>query len=974
MNSFLDEISKSVVNKYKEYHNITVIFPSRRAGLFFKKNFSKYIKIPLWSPEVLSLTDFITKHSELEVKDSLTLIFELYNVYIKYFPEESFDNFIHWGEIIINDFDIIDKYLADAKQVFKSIKNWKELEDRFPPEIPEEYKIFWKSVIDLDTSEKKSFVKTWEILEKIYNEYILILKSKKIAYEGLALRELHNNLLSGKEIKKEKIIFAGFYAFSKSEEEIISYLIQKGKVEIYFDVDNFYIENKNQEAGHHIRNSIERFKNVIKKNNLKEEDYLFIVDANSLFSKNKEIFIIGAPLQVGISKAVGSTLKDLMEKDSFILKDKNLNELLNNLVIILPDESILLQVLYSLPDEIKEFNVSVGFPFKDTSLFSLLLLIKDLYENSIKVEKKILFHYADIQRILLHPYIRFIDVDLIFKIINTINLKNIIYSSVIYDMELKEILEENNEALEVIRNIFSTLNDDIEKAIEYIKSLILTITKRIEKSKDEYYKKFQFEYIFYFYKEFEKLTLLISKYKTKLRVNTLFKILISIYKKLYIPFSGEPVKGMQIMGLLESRNLDFENVFVLSMNEGIVPSTGFEYSFIPYNLRKSFKLPTFEDNNSIEAYFFYRLIQRAKNIFLFYDTEVSNYSKEKSRFLLQIEKDVYKFHKKITNKILSLKTPAVKILPITINKNEEVLSLLLNLEHISPTALITYLDCKLKFYLDRVLNLEEIKTPSEELEDATIGNIFHKIMELIYLPFKNQTVNKEDIETLLYKEFNKDKFDKLFNSAVKLIVEKTKRNIDFEYSSKNKLIKDVIKDFVKITLEKDKELTSFKIIELEKQVELPFHIEIGCNKTKTISLKGIIDRIDLLNDIERIVDYKTGKKYFIEFNPDKTDEFFQKIFSFSKFKDSFQILFYSYIYSELKGKTNFSATIFYPKEQEYKYLLKTVDRNIEEEYYKDFYDNLISLIQEIYNPDVPFTQTEDEATCDYCIYKNICYR
>ncbi|MCX7833367.1 MAG: PD-(D/E)XK nuclease family protein [Ignavibacteria bacterium] len=966
METFLNEVAKNITEKYTNFSNITIVFPSRRAGLYFRNQFSKYLKSPCWSPEILSLTDFMTKYSGIEIKDLLTLSFELYNIYLKYFPNETFDEFIYWGEIIIKDFDIIDRYLVDSSRIFKHIKDFKQIEVEFPTELPEEYKKFWQSIESENTTEKQNFLKTWEALGKIYIDYSNYLKSKKIGYEGLAFRELYNSLNKGKEIHKGKIIFAGFYALSKSEEEIILHLIGNGKAELYFDIDNYYLENEYHEAGYFLKKSIERFKSFIEKNKLDEKEFIHLIDSKSLTAKDKQISIIGAPLQTGMVKALGSLL------GNFLINNKQ--EELNNTAVILPDESNILQVLYSIPDEIKEFNVTIGFPFKDTQLYSLLLLLKDLHKNSIKKDSRTLFYYKDIERILLHPYIRFSDISIVFRIINLINQKNIIYSSIIEDEEISEILNDSmkEEMVEIISRIFVNISSDVVHFFEYLDSIILSIIRRIEKSVDEYYKKFQFEYISQFYIEFERLKQLITKFKFQLTFETALNIIINICKKMHIPFTGEPIKGLQVMGLLESRNLDFENVFILSLNEGILPSTSYEYSFIPYSIRKTFGLPVYEDKSKIESYFFYRLIQRAKNVFLLYDTEISNYSKEKSRFILQIEKDIFKSHK-LNHQILSFKIPPIQIKPIVVEKTEPVLDILNAISHLSPTSLITYIDCKLKFYFEIVIELEELETAKEELDEALIGSIFHKIMELIYEPYIGKIINKDEIKSLLDSKFFEDKFNQVFNDAINTISSQYKKNIYFEYSGKNNVIKNVIKEFVKNTLKVDSNITPIEILELEKKIEFPFKMKLFNNSDKTIILKGFVDRIDRINNQVRIIDYKTGSKNFKALKPDEYNEFFNKIFSDTKYKDSFQIFYYLYVLSKLMERENFIAAIIYPRENNNNY------QPLKEEYITDeeknnFYIKLNELLSEIYNPTIPFTQTNDEEKCAYCSYKNICHR
>ncbi len=967
MDSFLNEIVNIISNKYKDYQNITIVFPSRRAGLYFKNYISKIIQYPCWGFEILSLTDFMSKYSDLEIKESSVLIWELYDIYKKYFPAETPDSFLYWGNIIINDFDIIDKYLVEDTKIFKAIRDWKEIEEMFPTELPEEYETFWKSIKDFNSVQKESFLKTWEVLGKIYKDFTTILKSKKIAYEGLAFRELYNSLISGTKINREKIIFAGFYSFSKSEEEIISYLLKNSNAELYFDLDNYYLEDNDNEAGKSLRKSINKFKYVIEKNKLEQKDYIFLIDSKSLINENKKINIIGAPLQAGMAKVLGNLLSDLIKNDN----ENILYENLNNTAIILPDESILLQVLYSIPEEIKDFNVTVGFPFKDTSLYSLLLLIQDLHNNSIKKDDKILFHYSDIERILLHPYIRFSDIAIVFRILNTIYNKNIVYTSLLYSEEFKAIFDNiNDDSIEIIKKVFTGLGENTIEIYNYLKNIILSIAKRIENSKDEYYKKFQFEYLYYFYNELEKLFKLISKYNINLSINNAFKVIMTICGKMHIPFTGEPIKGLQIMGIFESRNLDFENVYILSLNEGVFPSSGYENSFIPYNLRKAFGLPTYEDKSAIEAYLFYRLLQRAKNVNLLYDTEINNNIKGKSRYIYQIEKDIFKSHKGLNNKIFSFKLPYTKPIKIEIKKTEDLIQTSMNFPHLSPSAIITYIECKLKFYFERIINLEEIKTPAETLDEVTIGSIFHKIMELIYKDYIGKTISKKIIEKL--KGDFDTLYEDLFYEAIDKISYERKTNINFEHSEKNKFLKYVIKDFVKNALEADKNFDfPIEIYALESIVEAPIDIKISNAVSKRIILKGIIDRIDKIDNKFRIVDYKTGYSHFLNFSPNNKDGFFEKIFSDTKYKDSFQIFFYLYISLSKLTENEFTGAILYPREKKSKYVeIEKITKNdllIFEEY-------LIKLLNEIYNLEIPFSQTEDEKKCEYCPYKHLCYR
>jgi RecB family exonuclease len=963
--TFLEKIANEILSKYKnEISDLCIVFPSRRAGIYFKNILSKKLDSPVWSPSVYSIEDFVQKLSPYNVIDNLTLVFELFRVYesVKagkkmkmddinssidtYEDSESFDNFYQWGHMLLKDFDIVDKSLADTKTLFKNIKSSKEIEEIFPIELREDFLKFWGSVfLTGGTPAKKNFVKIWKLLGEVYDRFKESLASQNLAYEGMAIRKLCEDLISGTvNLRWRKVIFAGFSSLNKCEEKIISYLMKTDITDVFWDVDNYYIEDEKQEAGKFIRKNLKTF--AISKESFKSD-----TDNLNLEKGKKNISVIGSPLPIGMVKTFGSVLNDFIKQDNF-LPEKT--------AVILPDENLLLPVLYSLPGEVKELNVTMGLPFVDTPLFTFVQLLKDLQEN-YKIEKGgITFHHKDVERLLMHPYIKFLDTAFAFNFVRDIKEKNIARLSVNY------ILSRKNRPL-ILETVFKIPNSPSE-AYEYLTIILDCIMEKIENdnSQDTMYKNFQLEYIYNFYTNLNLLNDVINKYKREISIQTYWKLLIEVLSSVSIPFTGEPLKGLQVMGLLESRSIDFENVFILSMNEGILPSGNSHNSFIPYALRKAFGMPTFEDSDAISAYYFYRLLQRAKNIFLFYDTEVSVNTKEKSRFMLQIENELVNRNPNIkySQKIIAPSVNSITHKPIVIEKNSDVLDKIKNLKHLSATDFTTYINCSLQFYFKKIAEIEEPKEVEEYYSPATLGSIVHDIMMLLYTPYINTELNKEILENIV-SDFENG-YDETFKKSLK---NTCGNNFEPDDSGRNILLKSVIKKLVKRILENDIDDSPFKITGLEMKIDG----EITTANGDKVKLFGKIDRVDEKNSVTNILDYKTGTIKMKKIDENNKNEFFNEVTTDIKYKENFQVLFYSYLYKKKNLVSKINAGIYSVKNIK-KGITMFSDNFIEETDFNEFENKLIELTSGMYNPLHPFVQTEELKNCEYCSYKEICNR
>jgi len=962
---FLEIIAEHIFSKYTDrFNRISVIFPSRRATVFFKNCILKisreYESKSFWMPEVLSISDFITKYSDFKTGNPLELNFILYDVYKKYFPNESFDGFYKWGEIIIRDFDIIDKYLAPPLKIFKSIKDIKEIEEIFPAELTEDYKNFWLNIKNEDTEEKKEFLKLWQMLFKIYQDFNDILLKKRTGYEGMIYKYFFRNLL-GKQIgiNKNKIIFAGLNMLSPSELGIIIELIKANKCEVHFNADKYFYDSEKQESGKHIRNAVWGIEKAIEDFGQERENILFLHISDTLAKSEKNISVISSTGQVGMTKALGNILEEF--SGNFRCDE--------NTTIILPDESLLPQVLSSIPDNIKYFNITMGYPFTSTLLYSFLVLLNKMHSTAKYISGEIQYYLPSVQKILLHPFMKFENTGKTYELVNLLVRKNIIYLNPLKNNVVKEILGEELPLL--FKTVFSYPADNNE-FIHYMKEIIGALSKKLENvEENDRYVKFQSEFLNVFYNNFKVLSNCINSRSIDISTGTFRKLIEEIISNVRVPFAGEPLKGMQIMGILETRCLDFDNLFFLSLNEGVFPKPQNDTSFIPFVIRKYFRIPTYEDDDSISSYYFYNLFKNGKNIFLFFDNDSDNLSQGRSRFLLQIEKELIRINKNISYSEKNI-SPPVKtfgIKPIAIEKTGDVIKMTGEIKKLSASGIITFITCPLKFYFKYVLGFKEPDVIEEDIKDNTFGSVLHEIMKMLYKPFEGKQITG-DIPDIIIKK-TESEYDKIFQKALEEVSRKHKRIYSMSYSPKNPFLKKVIRELVLLVLHTDKSYTPLDIVSLEKYHTREKKLE--CNGKKyDIILHGFIDRIDITNGITRIIDYKTGGEYIRSLSTRTQDNFFTKLFTDISSKDSFQTFFYSYLYSK-DYKSGIIPVVYYVngKELKTKYVKDVV---LTADDFSLFEKELDSTLQNIFSSEIPFMATEDTANCSYCPFRELCHR
>lgn len=942
---FLKQIAQQVQLQYADrMDEVTLVFPNRRAGLFFRKYLSEDIDKPIWSPSILSIEDFVRQFCGLELADKFTLIVELYQSYSKHIGStESFDRFYYWGEMLLGDFDDIDKYMIDAKYLFTDLSNQKELDDYFDYLTEDQRKIileFWSTFSEQSSKEKKNFQLIWGKLYDIYSDFTTNLKNKNLGYTGLVYKEVANNL--PKIDKNKQVVFAGFNALTVTEEKIITHFIEGG-AEIKWDVDAYYMEDERQEAGSFLR--AYKTKSTFAKS--LEEPYPINIED----SRDRPIYLNAVAQKAGQVKLLGNIINEFQEKGNFNPEKT---------VIVLPDENLLFPVLNSLPDSIDKINVTMGFPLVNTPIYSLVEHLLGLQQHIKKQSNgENTFYSKHAIYIFKHPLIQQKIPKEALKNIENIESKN--WSRIKTDQLHSDLL--------LIPIVFQKV-DETADVINYLQKIIGIVTVSDEVSLLEK------EYAYQFYTQLNRIKEVIELFKLILDLEAFIRLFRQMMQSLRLPFTGEPLNGLQIMGVLETRNLDFENVFILSMNEGTFPAPGKGHSFIPYNIRKGYDMPTFDQQDAIYAYLFYRLLQKAENVHLFYNTEGgSTGGGELSRYVQQLK---YESKRPIELNTLSHQISITKQNPIEIEKTASVFNKLKKYiissngsvqDRLTPSALNIYLDCRLRFYFRYVAEIYEYNDLQDQIDPMVFGNLLHNSMENIYKQKSNIVIEKENFAELA----------PLIDDAVKMAFA-MHYSIDenkIEFEGKKVLAFEVIKKYVAQILKRDYEYAPFEIVGLEaKDYTLNTEVE-GEKGTLIIGLKGIIDRIDLKGERIRVIDYKTGKddRKVTDIHSlfDRNDQ--------KRNKAAMQTLLYSLLY--IRNNKSFQGAVIpgifntketFSKKFDYHLMIDKEPVVNAKPIMAEFEGYLKDLLAEIYSPHVSFDQTEEESKCIHCPYKGICGR
>lgn len=956
MESFLEKIVKHLCIKYgDDISDLCIVLPNRRAGLFLKTHFSNNLKKTFWSPEIYATEDFVALLAEVEIADATTLLFELYETVksVSKTDVESFDEFSKWGQILLSDLNEIDRYLVDASQLFGNLKDIKELEA-------------WSlNNEDELTDFQKQYLSFWQSLGGYYFDFKKRLLAKQQAYQGLAYQIVAEHV--EERVNKhpwKKIIFAGFNALNKAEERIIEKLLNAGKAEIIWDTDSYYINDTRQEAGKFIRkyDNYGNFKRTPDKN--------IVIEENLLSVQDKHITVIGAAKNVAQAKVAGNLIADFQKQNLSLQKT----------ALVLADENLLFPVLHSLPSDLTDINVTMGYPLKNTPIAGYFELVFNLHTNAIKLsqgKEKYSFYHKDLLKLFSHPYTSILifnqdEYRSVKPIIKAVQDRNIVFAA--FSTIEKVVAEKQPAIAETLRPLFRHWKTPAD-AIACVYYVIDTLKNSIiaQQNKASNATSLELEYLFAFTKIIKRIEALMLDYPGSIAdLKTLQNLLKQIVRGTTLPFYGEPLMGLQVMGMLETRTLDFENIILLSCNEDILPSGKTVNSFIPFELKRYFGLPTYNDKDAIFAYHFYRLLQRAKNVYLLYNTESDALgSGEKSRYLTQLLHELPKVNKQVVieEKLINI--------PVNVDNSGNVISIKkttaiiekLNrkaIDGFSPSLLNKYRNCSLQFYFQAIAGLKEVEEVEETIGADTLGNAIHEVLETLYLPFIGKKISAADIDGL------KKQVEPLTIS----VFEKEYSKTEISYGKNFLTIKVALK-FLNNFLDAEKK--NIQKLEQEHKPVIIKALEEALTASVTINaqvikLHGKADRIDGAGSITRIIDYKTG----IAESKELKLEDWETIKTDSNLSKSFQLLMYAWMYQKMNPhiKDNLVSGIITFRELSAG--LKTVKINnndiISETVLDSFEEQLKGILSEMFNPDIELTQTTVLSNCEYCSFKGICNR
>ena len=951
MKPFLAEVAEHI---YKTYSNsledCCLVFPNRRAAVFLTRYLGNIVEKPLWMPLMTTINEFIAELGGLQVADNLLLNFELHKIYNKVKKSnESFDEFYSWGEILVSDFDDIDKYLVNPHDLFQNLASLKKIENKFDFLTEEQIEIittFWKSFDpNKYSAQQKDFIEIWEVLEQIYMEFNILLNEKQLAYEGMVFRKVAEQISGGKNpgIPYKKLFFIGFNALNKCEDILFNYLKKEGLAEFYWDYDQYYLTNEYHEAGTFIKENIKHYPSPLS------------TDLFNNLTGDKNIEIISCASHTGMVKAAGNILAGISQN--------NPATDFTSTAIVLADESLLVPTLHAIPEEIDKVNITMGFPFAQSPVYGLLEMLFSLQKTIRIIRGEPCFYHLHVIEIIDHQLIH-------EKTAKSLEVKqSIIQNNHVY-VPAKEFMDDT-----VLNKIFIPVDKapDLGRYLLEITLLLLEHTQSEENTSQQ----LMHEFLYFLHTGIKRLDEIVREQKAELSKETYIRILRQIVRGIKIPFTGEPLAGLQVMGILETRTLDFENLIMLSVNEGVVPKASQPPSFIPYSLRKAFGLAALGHQDSIYAFYFYRLLQRAKNVTLLYNSSAEGVkSGEMSRFIYQLKYEpAFKINEStITYNLVINPNP-----PIIIEKNNEIIKVLneytsqnTNTKYLSPSAINTYLDCSLKFYFNYIAGLEEAETITEKVDAPVFGNILHKLANLVYDSLGKKIINKED---LLNLSKDKEKINQLILKAYSDEYFKTPVTDDKELTGKNILIKEVLAKYTHQLLQIDANIAPLEILAMEGSYNMTLPVEVN-NQTINIHLGGKIDRIDKINGIVRIIDYKTGndKTIFKEL-PD--------LFNYgdkNRNKAAFQLGLYSLLYQAKTGETSPIQPGLYPVkkffEDNFDYRISLGKETIEDfnNLKEEFTQHLTEVLTHLFHPQTEFKQTEDLKFCEYCVYRGICGR
>ena len=985
--TFLEYVAEDIIGKYgTDLSRIAVVFPNKRAALFLNEHLARIAGQPVWSPAYITISDLFRQHTDLKPADPIKLICDIHKSFTKCTGiDETLDHFYGWGQLLLADFDDIDKNMADADSIFCNLKDIHELDDisYLDDEQKEMLKRFFANFSDdIESELKKRFLSLWSHFGNIYHDYNRRLTEQGIGYEGAIYRKVASE--ETLHLKYDKYLFVGFNLIQKVERVLFSRLMKEGKAKFYWDFDEYYMPTARAQQSASVPNNTASFAAYLTDfpNELDNTDR----DIYANMRRPKRIRFISSPTENAQARFASNWL---LENDRYKAGRKT--------AVVMCDESILLPIMHSLPPEADKVNITSGFPLAMTPVASLVMLLFDLYTLGLR-KKGTAFNPHYLKKLMAHPYARHLQ-EVHLKEMNDVHLKGVHSKGVhlsqvhqgeehqegIHQKEEQQTIGDNSGCMGMAGMPYPPTSAAL---LHHIATLVKQVGIATKQEGDALTQ----ESVFRMFTILNRLAALADSGDLLVDNTTLRRLVSQLVGAASIPFHGEPVIGVQIMGVLETRNIDFDNVLLLSCNEGNMPKGVNDSSFIPYSIRKAHGLTTIDNKVAIYSYYFHRLLQRAGDITIAYNNSTDNgHTGEMSRFMLQL---LVESGQKIDHYSLTAKNQPTPLMPKAIEKDETALSKLEEMSRLSPSAINTYIRCKLAFYYQYIAHIKEPDSDPETIDNRMFGNIFHRAAYLIYKDITDHSpvIEKAHIQAYL--------------SNRKLLASVVDRAFEEEECKTNNglqiINREVIIEYITKLLKIDQQLCPFSILAMEEEAkvytQLSFTIPSGGalkggalvssapTKQYNLTIGGIIDRLDAVTDKQtgkrriRVVDYKTGNK------PSSAIKSIEEVFDpkniASKHSNYFlQAILYSLIVSRSKewnaANDPVSPALLFIKQaatNDYDPTLCIDKHPISDVtvYEEEFLTKLKETVADMYSPDAAFTPTDDRKKCELCPYRMLC--
>lgn len=914
--SFLQKIASVVIQDYVgKLSEITIVLPNKRAKVFLIEALKNATSKTIIAPQITSIEDFVQDVASIRSVDSIELLFEFYEVYLSITEknhQQSFELFANWAKTLLQDFNEIDRYLLDPSHVLSYLKDIEDIKR-------------WGLEVDQKTKLLENYIDFWKLLPVYYESLYNHLLFKSIGYQGLIYREAVNNLNHfSNTIGNRTFIFAGFNALNAAEEKIVQHLLALDQAKIYWDADQAFLNDPYHDAGLFLRRFKESWKHY------KSNVFEWIVDD---FSQSKNIQIIGTPKTIGQAKLAGSIIENLI--------DQNPDASLDKVAVVLGEENLLVPVLYSLPASVGALNITMGYSGKNNPSQIFVAKLFKMHTNALSRKGgSYVFYYKDVLNILTHPLVEpYANAQRLVRIIKENNYTFITHH---------KILELHPEPSIFFNLLFEKWENGSVAVLKNISALLIAIKDHFSNDNEE--EKIAKAFVYGVFKVINKLINYYSKHHHIDNIDTLHSIYKQIIDLAEVSFEGEPLRGLQIMGVLESRVLDFETVIITSMNEGKFPAGKSQNSFIPYDVKRELGLPTFKEKDAIYTYHFYHLLQRAKNIYLIYNTENDGLDAgERSRFITQLEVEKKSKHN-ITFDIYNPDLPNTAYEPISVPKSELVMERLkeIAVNGFSPSALTSYIRNPIEFYFQKILRIREVEEVEENIALNTLGTIIHETLKALYEPFIGKFISENDLLNCF--KLLDDEVLKQFKLVYKEGEIKKGRNLlAFEVAKRN------VSNFLKMELESVKNNEAIQIIALEQTFERQF---VHPKLPFPVLIKGNVDRIERRDGKIRIIDYKTGKVEKSNVVLKTWEGLTQEL----KNDKIIQVLAYAFMYEKEAGELPIEVGIISFKNLKSGFLPfgfkeeKDLNVLITSQILNSYLEEIANLLAEIFDSNVPFEE------------------